>query len=181
MAFMGLQSGRRAAGWWIRGCGRLLATLVYGIRRKTVSSPASESSDKLRPLERFSLKSGVRRASAAMAPSPCALERKPSPVPGEGGWPLQSGGLQAVVRLRLALPVRSSAGDGESNLSRYGRGGEPKRAGEGAEPRSLWSDPQSALKRRRRYSRPCRLRFLIPRAPPGTGTDESKAQRRRSG
>jgi hypothetical protein len=34
----------------------------------------------------------------------------------------------------LALPVRSSVEAEDSNLSRYGRGGEPKRAGEGAEP-----------------------------------------------
>src|SRR3954463_14847124 len=37
----------------------------------------------------LSLESGVRHASAAVAPSPCALERNPSPVPGEGGRPLQ--------------------------------------------------------------------------------------------
>src|SRR4051812_47229208 len=47
------------------------------------------------------VESGVRRASAAVAPSPCALERKPSPVPGEGGWPLQNRGLQAVQLQQL--------------------------------------------------------------------------------
>jgi hypothetical protein len=40
----------------------------------------------------------------------------------------------------VAMPVRSRAGAGEFNLSRYGRGGEPKRAGEGAEPASLQTD-----------------------------------------
>src|SRR4051812_46325849 len=33
----------------------------------------------------------------------------------------------------------------ENPTSPEGSGGEPKRAGEGAEPRSLWSDPQSAI------------------------------------
>jgi hypothetical protein len=78
-----------------------------------------------------------RRASAAAAPSPCALERKPSPVPGEGrrAGIILPAGSRAVMD--AALPVRDGAGSGEFNLSRYGRGGEPKRAGEGAEPELL--------------------------------------------
>src|SRR5687767_1739537 len=39
----------------------------------------------------------VHRASSAPAPSPCALERKPSPVPGEGGEPSYRWGLHGVV------------------------------------------------------------------------------------
>jgi hypothetical protein len=40
----------------------------------------------------------------------------------------------------VAVPVGKGEGDGEFNLSRYGRGGEPQRAGEGAEPESLGTD-----------------------------------------
>src|SRR4051812_18785814 len=65
---------------------------------------------------------------------------RPLPAP-ESANPLpyraRVGGLRGTAACKLlcdisfALPVRS--------------GGEPERAGEGAEPRSLWSDPQSAL------------------------------------
>jgi hypothetical protein len=84
-----------------------------------------------------SLPNGDRRAAAAAAPSPCALERKPSPVPGEGrkAGIILPAGSRAVMD--AALPVRDGAGSGELNLCRSGRGGEPEGAGRGAEPKPL--------------------------------------------
>jgi len=75
----------------------------------------------------------IQRGSAAPAPSPCALERKPAPVPGEGLG--ERRGLPSVVRMQPPRDrVRVGEGAEEFYLSLYGRGGEPQRAGEGAEP-----------------------------------------------
>jgi len=51
------------------------------------------------PVESFvgSRHSRTRRARSRGALSLRALERKPSPVPGEGPWPPRRGGLRAVV------------------------------------------------------------------------------------
>src|SRR4051812_19425087 len=51
------------------------------------------------------------------------------------GWVAPAGLRPAFGRAKaaLAMPGGRGAGAGEFYLSRYGRGGEPKRAGEGAE------------------------------------------------
>jgi hypothetical protein len=72
----------------------------------------------------------VRRASAAVAPSPCALERKPSPVPGEGGWRRRRG-LRAAVRGRRSAAGRVAQALGNSTSPGTGEvasPGEPERA-----------------------------------------------------
>jgi len=95
-------------------------------------------------LERFSLRSGVWCASAAAAPSPCRCAAVPLPYRARGAShhrPPCEGSCEGS---------RSGAGwegvsDWEFYLSRYGRGGEPERAGEGADPEPLRIDLQTAL------------------------------------
>jgi len=54
---------------------------------------------------------------------------------GRGGGPRHWRGLPPVLRISGSVAGWVGAGAEAFNLSRYGRGGEPKRAGEGAEPR----------------------------------------------
>jgi hypothetical protein len=74
------------------------------------------------------------RSRGALSPAPESAI--PSPVPGKGGGRSVGEACRHPRDVCRGAVGAVGAGGGEFNLSRYGRGGEPERAGEGAEPRT---------------------------------------------
>src|SRR6185295_1958481 len=98
--------------------------------RRRATGPSTTAND----LCRVRFGAGAWRAAAAAAPSPLRLRAQfPLPYRERGANAVVAGPAVEVAKHDVARPVRNCAGAWAFNLSRYGRGGEPKRAGEGAE------------------------------------------------